>query len=372
MNAGKQAPAPSRILVVTLRRLGDVLLTTPLIRTLRRAYPDAALDVLVFRGTERILEGNPDIAGVRTIAERPTLAETWRTIAGLCRRYDLVVSTQAGDRPTFFSWVAGARRIGLVPDRGGGVWWKRRVFHRSVQPGRREHRVETLLRLSDALGLRRDAVLVPPQRQPAGFAGPSRPFAVLHAHPMYRYKRWTEEGWRELARALVDRGLAVIATGGPDAAERAYLDAVWGAGSPAIERLDGRLDWPELAALLAAAAVYVGPDTSVTHLAAAAGCPTVALFGPTDPRLWAPWPSGGPDPDWEAAAGIQRRGNVWVVQNGLPCTPCQEEGCERRLDSFSACLDRMAVDQVLVAVGQALDAGRTRGVAGQLPLLNTP
>ena len=59
-----------RILVVALRRLGDVLLTTPLIRSLKRAWPDAAIDVLVFRGTEGILAGNPDIADVITMPER--------------------------------------------------------------------------------------------------------------------------------------------------------------------------------------------------------------------------------------------------------------------------------------------------------------
>ena len=55
-------PARPRILVVALRRLGDVLLTTPLIRSLKRAWPDATIDVLVFGGTEGILAGNPDIA----------------------------------------------------------------------------------------------------------------------------------------------------------------------------------------------------------------------------------------------------------------------------------------------------------------------
>ena len=54
-------PARPRILVVSLRRIGDLLLTTPLIRSLRRAWPDARIDVLVFKGTDRILAGNPDI-----------------------------------------------------------------------------------------------------------------------------------------------------------------------------------------------------------------------------------------------------------------------------------------------------------------------
>jgi heptosyltransferase-3 len=170
---------------------------------------------------------------------------------------------------------------------------------------------------------------------------------------MFRYKQWTAEGWRVLAARLCERGVPVIVTGGPAEAERRYLDAVWNGGPP-VRRLDGQLDWPRLATLLAKARVYVGPDTSVTHLAAAVGCPTVALYGPTDPRLWGPWPSGGLDAIWATAATLQRRGNVWLVQNPLPCMPCQLEGCERRLDSFSACLEELPVERVVAAVEEAL------------------
>jgi len=52
----------------------------------------------------------------------------------------------------------------------------------------------------------------------------------------------------------------------------------------------------------------------------------------------------------------QRRGNVWLVQHAFPCTPCQLEGCERRLESYSACLDALPVEQVMQAVDQALSA----------------
>jgi heptosyltransferase-3 len=148
--------------------------------------------------------------------------------------------------------------------------------------------------------------------------------------------------------------MTLVATGGSDPQERAYLDALWGgAGSP-VERLDGQLDWPQLAALLRGAALYIGADTSVTHLAAAAGCPTVVLFGPTDPRLWGPWPADGLNEAWSAAGSIQRRGNVWLVQHVLPCTPCQKEGCERHLDSHATCLDELSAGEVLAAADQAL------------------
>jgi heptosyltransferase III len=175
---------------------------------------------------------------------------------------------------------------------------------------------------------------------------------VIHAAPMFRYKQWTMSGWRELASMLAARGLTVIATGGPSEAERHYLDEMWN-GAPVMRR-DGGLTWPQLAGLLSQARVYIGPDTSVTHLAAASGCPTVALYGPTDPRLWGPWPVGGMDQIWTAASTIQRRGNVWLVQNALPCMPCQLEGCERQLDSYSQCLDELSPGQVIAAADQAL------------------
>jgi heptosyltransferase-3 len=108
--------------------------------------------------------------------------------------------------------------------------------------------------------------------------------------------------------------------------------------------------------LLTRARIYVGPDTSVTHLAAASGCPTVALYGPTDPRLWGPWPTGGLVEPWAPAGTIQRRRNVWLVQNPLPCLPCQQEGCERRLDSHAQCLDELTPLQVMRAADDALAA----------------
>jgi len=344
-------PANARILVVTLQRLGDVLLTTPLIRSLKLAFPDAAIDALVFGGTEGILAGNPDLANVVAMPQRPSAAETLTLLLKLWRRYDLALSTQAGDRPTLFAFAAGRRRAGFFePERLNGKI-KRLLLTDAVAIPRGIHRVREVLRLAEAIGVAPVAEVVVPDG-PA-VAAPRRPYAVVHVTPKFRYKQWTEEGWRGLAAGLSARGLAVVATGGPDAAERRNLDAIW-AGRPDVERRDGALSWPELAATIRDAEVFVGPDTAVTHLAAATGAPTVALYGPTDPRLWGPWPHGGTDPNWAAAGTIQRRGNVWLVQNPLPCLPCQQEGCLRRIDSYSQCLDELTVGQVL----QAVDAAR--------------
>jgi heptosyltransferase III len=382
-----ELPARPRILVVALRRLGDVLLATPLIAAIRQAWPRATIDALVFDDTAGILAGNPDLDNIVTMPARKSVLKGLALALRLARRYDLAVSTQSGDRPTAFALIAGRRQVGPI-DGGRRGALRRLVLTRSVEPRPGLHRLEEMHRLADALGIARVGHLVcpgggsfspppygaevtgwaggapslcdpPPRPSPTGGEGAGAPYAVVHAAPIFVYKRWTRDGWRALAAGLAERGLKVIATGGPAADERAFLDDVW-KERPDIARLDGQLSWPQIAALLAGAEVYVGPDTSVTHLAAASGCPTVALFGPTDPRLWGPVPAGGLDPMWAGAGTIQRRGNVWLVQNPLSCLPCHHEGCERHLMSFSRCLDELPPAQILRAVDAAL---ASRGAA---------
>lgn len=358
-------PARPRILVVALRRLGDVLLTTPLIRSLKRAWPEAAIDVLVFRGTAGILEGNPDINTVLTLPEHTSIRESLALLRKVWRAYDLAISSQSGDRPTLFAWAAGRRSAGFVEASSGPMGQaKRWALDLPVEIADGTHRVPEVLSLASALGVPGLPEVVLPELRPE--AAPDRPYAVIHAAPMFRYKRWTGEGWRGLAAGLAARGLDVIATTGPGADERRYLDQLW-AGAGEVQRL-GPLPWGSLAALLAGARIYVGPDTSVTHLAAATGTATIALYGPTDPRLWGPWPAGGLDRPWDAAGTIQNRRNVWLIQNPPSCPwailPCQLEGCERHLNSYSRCLDELTVAQVLSAIDAALAAGGQAAVHG--------
>jgi heptosyltransferase-3 len=354
-------PNHPRVLVITLRRLGDVLLTTPLIRSIRRGFPKGTVDVLVFRGCQGMLSGNPDVDRVITTPERSSILETLSLASQLFRKYDLVLSTQAGDRPTLFAFLAGRYRVGLVPRLGQTGAWKRHAHHITITPEPDIHRVTQLMAIVDALGLDRHAELVSPQGADT-LPVPARwPYAVVHASPLYRYKRWTDAGWRAIAQGLAERGLTIIATEGPDPVEQSYLDSLWGAVDAPITRV--RLDWSELGLLLKGAAVYIGPDTSTTHLAAAAGCPTIALYGPTSPQLIGPWPVGGLAQPWDPAGKVQNRGNVWVVQNPLPCLPCEKLGCAGHLNSFSHCMDELPAAQVLAVVDRVLgETAATRRV----------
>ena len=344
-----QLPDAPHVLFVVLRRIGDVLLTTPLIRSLRREWPNATIDVLVFEGTAGIIAGNPDLNNVISIPERPGPLAGLALIRRLLRRYDLAIATQTGDRPNFFAFVAGRKRIGVISTGGIGSKIKKSLLAGSVVATDKIHRVELMLRLGDVLGIARVPETVAPRADVSEAAAPAERYAVVHATPMYAYKQWTRDGWRKLGEGLRQRGLSVVVVGGPGQAERRQLEELWN-GLAEVHQLP----WPQTAALMARARVYVGADTAATHLAAATGCPTVAIYGPTDPRLWGPWPAGGLEKMWDASAAIQNRGNVWLVQNPLPCMPCQLEGCERHVDSRSACLDELRAEQVMTAVDQAL------------------
>jgi len=349
---------PDSILVICLRRIGDVLLSTPLIASLRAAWPQARIDALVLAGTEAVLAGNPHLDGVR-IARRGS-----RRLPFRLREYALAISTQENDRPHGYALLAGRQRVGIVP--GPSNWsgrWKRWHCTAWCENGTgQRHTVEQMLKLADCLGIARQPAVVPPRAGGAPALPPDpagRRLAVLHLAPMFSYKAWTIDGWRSLIADLLARDLRIWISGGPATSERDYADAVLApfAGEPRIIDGVGRLPLPALADLIGSAAVYVGPDTSVTHMAAASGVPVVTLFGPSSPSVWAPWPNQpcrtGETP-WQLRAPVQTVGRVTVVQGIKPCVPCLLEGCDRHTASRSACLDELPAARVIAAVDGAL------------------
>ena len=352
---------PRSILVVATRRIGDVLLATPLVRSLRRAYPLAIIDVLVFAGKGEVLRGNPDCSGVIEVAERPPLGEHLRLVARIFRRYELALATQQSDRSHLYAFLGARRRVGIVPDRRASSAWKRAsCFAYEVLDDVGTHTVVQNLRLADHLGIERRYEVVPPEAGESRIFAEGKPYAVVHPVAMFAYKSWTQDGWRRLIAWLRDRGLAVALSGGPSEEERAYCAAL--AGDPDVVDLSGKLSFAELSALIKRARLYVGPDTSVTHLAAACGTPTLALFGPSNPVKWGPWPGGAaedPSPWRMLERPWQRKGNVLLLQGVQPedlgrCVPCRLEGCERHVRSLSRCLTEMPADTVIRAAAELL------------------
>ncbi len=354
--------SPASALVICTRRIGDVLLATPVMRSLAQSWPGIAVDALVFEGTESILAANQDLRDVLTIPERPSAGEHVALFARIWRRYDLALSLLPGDRPTVYAFAAGRRRVGTLVDEPKSGW-KRRLLHAWAPFDNLDtHTVLMNLRVAELAGatpVARVAAAWSPEDvlRVMSLAPAPRgdmPFALLHLFPMFPYKQWRADGWIALAGWLADQGIVSVLTGGPGKEERAYAGTLIPRLPPGTVNLVGQLSLPQVAFLASQAQVYVGTDTVVTHLAAAVGAPVVALYGPSNPVKWGPWPRGHGGANPFQRIGSRTVGNVTLVQGIANCVPCLQEGCERHVRSLSDCLQQMPASRVIEAVQRAL------------------
>ncbi|MGI9304038.1 MAG: putative lipopolysaccharide heptosyltransferase III [Gammaproteobacteria bacterium] len=353
-----------KILLVAMPLIGDALLATPLLRSLRRARPQATIDALVYHGHETILEGNPDLTDVLTVSPRPRFAEYRAIVRRIFRRYDLAISISDSDRKMAYAVLAGRKRISIVPPPRWQDAWKRYMTHAWTEYDKDTHTVLQNLRLADLIGVERCYELVAPRSEMAGqtldrllpFAWREQDFAVLHPAPRWVYKRWTADGWEQLARHLAAKGLPIVLSRGGDAEEVDYVNALSANMPDAVVDLEHTLSFSEVATLISRCRVFIGADTAVTHIAAATGAPTIALFGPTRPTLWAPWPVDyAQDKPPFANKGTQRINNVTLVQGSGHCVPCGNEGCDRHKQSRSRCLEELHSAAVIQAVDATLN-----------------
>jgi heptosyltransferase-3 len=350
--------AIGRILVTKLRHHGDVLLTTPVLRSLKRQLPGAELDLLVYAETAPIVADNPHIDQLHTILRTRAAGGSWaklrhelalaRTLKA--RRYDLVLHLTEHNRgASLVRWLKPRWSVSM-----DGPW--RAAFKRSFthlyQPlwGNRRPIVEQNLDALRAIGL-------PPSEddkhlylEPGAAARqavhdaclahglvPGR-FLVVHPGSRWAYKTWPAERMARLIAALLARGDSVVLTGAPDGAERAYADVVLQTLGPAASQLTnlvGRLNLRELAAWIAAARALIGVDSVPMHMAAALQTPVVALFGPSNPVEWGPW-------------RVPHR----LVAADLPCRPCGMMGCGQ--SGYSECLATLPEAKVLAALDDLL------------------
>ncbi|HEY8037219.1 MAG TPA: glycosyltransferase family 9 protein [Methylobacter sp.] len=346
-----------------MRYLGDVLLTTPLLHSLRQAYPDAQLDVLVFGVTASMLEGNPDINHIITTPNRPRFADYRQLFRQLFRKYDLAIATQAGDRPFLYGILAAPLRVAVVPPKNTTGWWKRVFVQHWIEfDDENTHTVLQHLKLLDLIKVPKCFSLVPPQIgniqqlvKQFPFLSDNVGYAVLHPHPQWTYKQWTIEGWVEAGLYLEKMGLKLILSCGPSQQEIDYVAGIQSRLSEDTINLAGQVSLAQLATIIGKAKLYIGPDTGITHLAAATGIPVIALYGPTNPVKWAPWPA-----DYHRninpfdKKGSRHVNNVSLIQGQADCVPCHLEGCNRHQQSRSQCLDLLPFQRVKDAIDQAL------------------
>lgn len=354
---------PHTILIISMRYLGDVLLTTPLIRTIKTAYPDSNIDVLVYSHTASMLEGNPDINKVITTPQHPKLSNYISLFKKIFRLYNVSIVTQTGDRRFLYGLLSAPIRISFVPSRSEKDWWKRFFFQGWVEfDNIKNHTVLESLKLSSLLNITPRFGLVPPKSNhfipPTNF-NISDSYAVIHVHPQWTYKQWHYQGWIEICNYLHKQGLKIILSGGPGEDEKTYIRHIQKDLPQNTLNLAGKVSLANLSHIISHSKLFIGPDTGITHLAAATGAPVIALFGPSNPVKWAPWPTNyHNNKNPFITIGSQHVNNVFLVQGEGDCVPCYLEGCDKHRLSRSKCLDTLNSTKVIHSIDLALK--RTR------------
>ena len=352
---------PSRILLIRLRLIGDVVFTTPAIGAIRRRFPDARITYLVEAPAEPVVRHHPDLDSV-IVLERPRGLARWRYDWRLARelrsqRFDLVVDFHGGPRSGLLTWATrAARRIGY--DLPGRRWnYTTRVpWTRSLVPPR--HSVLNQWALLEPLGIEpadraRDAVTMPADPDAAARVGarlhaagvdPHAPLIVIHVSAGNPFRRWPAASFAGTAAAIAsaDSRRRVVITSGPSesAAAEAVAEqarALAGEAAGAILRT-GEFDLAELKALVDRAALYIGGDSGPLHVAATTRTPIVALFGPTLPDRSMPWR----DPSIGAIA---------IEAGPLPCRPCHQRHC---VPGDFRCLTMISPNMVIDAAERLL------------------
>ena len=313
MIGGPNSSAPSRsrlreltpgaaVAVIRLRSMGDTVLTTPALSILKSARPDLQIFVVVEQPWDRLLEGNPDIAGVITLDR----AGRWRAIAALRRtRPELCLNLHGGSTSACLTALSGARwKAGFTHFPFQAVYNVKIPRAQEILERASDAPVHTAEHLASAVFyLGAEPCEIPAARLSASPASRAAPYAVMHVGAAYFTKQWPAEHFAELARWLRrSQGLEPIVIAGPGQGELL-------SGMKEFTTFDN-LSLGEMMALVKGAELFVGNDSGPAHVAAAFGVPCVVIFGSSNSKVWHPWKT-----------------RHEIVETAWDCKPCPGDRC---------------------------------------------
>ena len=347
MAARAETDAPRRILVTRIRRIGDVILTLPLVDALHERFPDASIDYLAEHGPARAVEGHPAVRHVLEympgswpgLPAPPDLLARLRTA-----RYDWVIDLYGNPRSALLARITGAPvRIG--PARRG----RRKLYTHAIPPVQEplsaiDHHLAALRAVGIEARSRPPRIHLSEAERARGSArldqaiAPGAPRIGIHVGNRWPAKRWPEERFEALLRALPRLGASGVVLAGPgeEATARRVAAGARGAGTSEPSVIAG-LPLRDYFGVVASLDVLVTNDGSPLHAGPALGVPTVGILGPTVPEIWFPY---------SPALGHQ------LLAKEIWCRPCHRHECAR-LD----CLEWIEVREAYRAVERALAHG---------------
>ncbi len=330
---------PERLLILKPCCVGDVLLATPVVVALHRAFPGIRIDWAVSSWARPMLASNPRLGKIVNTGDVGAGRYGWGAVRKLveliqAENYDTCLVLDRSPMLALIPWLAGVpQRIGLDSS-GRGFPHHLRVPMRGIR-----HEAEIYLDVARAMGVGTQEVqteFYPVDQDRAAAAEllkgqlgweEGEPLFVLHPaggrNPGMRMvgKRWPPERYALLAnRLLKEYGGKVLLLGGPQ--DQVLLEAVKGMIPTGPLALAGEIEWGIWGAILERATLCAGNDTGATHLAVAVGCKTVFIFGPSDPRRYGPYARSG----HAAALWHPIPGMADGVNRGVPSDWSWDEG----------------------------------------------
>ena len=286
-----------KILLLQLKRIGDLILTTPAIAALRDKFPGARITLVVARECADLL---PAIASVnRTLVTRRNLRDVTMFFAVAREKFDYCIDFTRNDRSALLAFLSGAQKRVVSHRIKVQSKSRARVYNEFARHRMREmHTLDYHLALLEPLGignaspalhlelpraarekaekLRRDAKI-------------DNAFIIFHPGSARVEKFWETQRWADVIdHARRDYDVDLVLTGGASEIEQEHIREIKAKLRPPIIDLSGNTDLLTLTALIAQAHLLVTVDSAPMHLAAATQTPQVVLFGPTNPFHWRP------------------------------------------------------------------------------------
>ena len=325
------------VLLVRTDRIGDVVLSLPMVTVLRSSFPPAKISMLLRSYTKELAEGQTGLDWTLVHDQDGRPKPFFLLLSELrSHRFDLVVVAHPTLRLALLMFLAG------IPVRvGTGYRWYSFLFNRRVYEHRRtaeKHEAEYNLALLKTIGCGSETVLSPilaigaeteqvaqNVKRSLGIEN-SSPVAVLHPGSGGSARDWSPQNFGALAKALRTDGFQVIVTGAKN--ERVLVESVMIVAGGAAIPLVGRLSLKELAAFLRRVDVFISNSTGPLHIAAAVGTPVIGFYPPIrecSPTRWGP---------------LTEKKVVFVADNAL-CPRCNGGPCRG-----NECMDQITVEQV--------------------------
>jgi lipopolysaccharide heptosyltransferase II len=338
----KRKTDPSRIrkiLLIRLRRIGDVVLTTPAIAALREGIPSAKITYVIDEPYRELVEGHPDLDSVIVLPRELRFKEFRKHIRQIRREsYDAVIDFHGGPRASLLTFFSGAQlKIGYK------IKYKSLIYDIKLPREPEEghfHSVENHVNLVKALGV--DPPSIPALSLPSATETEAKnvrrfiqtnslgstKIITLHISAGNKFRDWGAERLTQLIALLsqVPRTKVVLIGSGEDSQNEEAIKRK--SDAPFISMVN-RLNLRELRDLISHSALFVGPDSGPMHIAATTTTPIVAYFGPTLPAHFGPW-----------------KAQSTLLEKDFDCRPCRQRQC---IHEDFRCLSTISPEEVYSA-----------------------